>query len=173
MVVISEKIFSADMANKQHVGEVHQVYGLRPIKGSACFVERYPIRVTIKSNAALENKQMVGVFSLLPIMQTKAIENHSLCPRPKLMLPATGTCCDCGRYVTFTRMTFEQMLNKTESVTGGAPAGSVADHPTDSFEMSPLSRMLKTDDELDALPTRPYFWGGSVVVDEADVMHRE
>jgi len=172
MVVISEKIFTADMESKVDVGEIHQVYGLRPIPGTGCCVYRFPIRLSIKSNSNLPDEKMVGVFSMLPIMQAGVIENNSICPRPPLMLPATGSCCDCGRYVTFKRMTFEQMLNTTEAATGGAPATEVTDNAV-TLNLSPLSHKFKSDEEIAALPTRPWFFGGEIVIDDTNVMHRE
>ena len=39
------------------------------------------------------------------------IENKGIVCTMPLLAPATGTCCDLGRRVSFVRMTFEQALN--------------------------------------------------------------
>lgn len=168
-VVISETVFSANMDDDTPSAEVIQVYGIKPLLPPCCCVYRYPLRTSIKSHEALEDANMVGVFSLLPLMQSGKAENASCCPRFPLLPAATGSCCDCGRRVTFKRMAFEDMINETEAEAegGGAPAGAVHDDGSSDggalsrgrevvLHSTKQSKFLKSMDEINAMPSKPW-----------------
>jgi len=162
MLVVTEKYYEGDMSKGDPVGEIHQVVNLQLIKGTMCTTQRKIVRHSVKSFSNMTNHDMVPVISLLPVMQAGQIENPcSFFNIPLVPMPS-GSCCDCGRRVTVTRMTFAQSLTMTEVVTGGAPGEATTD-----AEVQQEFR-LRTDEELAALPTRRTFWGHLEVVDETN-----
>lgn len=164
MITIAEKVFSGDMENKDPVAEIFQVIALKPFHPSACccFTIRTPIRNSVKSFGTMQNAEVLPAIALLPALQSGLIA-PPICFfwQNKVIARASGSCCDCGRYATFTRMTFEEAISTSEATTGGAPGVCESD------EKAPLlSDVFKTDEQLAALPKRKTVWGFYEVVQQ-------
>ena len=104
--------------SKTEIGQINTVFKLLPV---GCAVVRVMTRYSIKMKAQPEYLSMLPTMLLLPMMQSGAIINPCVCFKADLLPPASGSMCDCGRFVKFKRATFSEMLTMTEAVTGGAP----------------------------------------------------
>lgn len=159
MLLVSEKYYSGNMDEKDAVGAINQLYELIPYKGSLCCVYRDTVRNSIKAYENMADPDMLPVMAIGTMLQEGMIENKGIVCTMPLLAPATGTCCDLGRRVSFVRMTFEQALNTPGMILedkGGAPAIEI----TDAVVSQPGAPSLKSFDELLAMPTKPSWFGG-------------
>lgn len=160
-IVISEDVFSADMDDKQPIGQIHEVKVLEYIPGIG--VIRKTIRQSVKFSSEAPNQDMVAVTSMLPMMQNGLMSNGNPCAGTYTLIPpATGSAFDCGRRVQFRRMNFADMLTETEITTGGAPAEAQDDLTPRG--LLPEGLTLKSQEELLAMPNKPHFLLGNIVV---------